>query len=333
MAEELPLLPDIPDGLRDAAARGALVPFVGAGLSVMAGCPSWAQLARGALRTFLDQGKFSHAQIAQIEHLGPRIKLSIALGMERESGVKINFPELLLPKDGYNNSMGRRLYGTLAKMAKTFVTTNYDEWLDTDIVLEPEDPIKPGRAPAMAPKPVARNVYDLIDDFTPANLNAPGVFHIHGALRRPSGMIMTTSQYLRHYANDHHSTRPEEENRLLTFLEHLFKQKTVLFIGYGLEELEILEYVIQKARRPSSGGKRETRHFMLQGYFSHEIELMRSMRTYYLDECGIQLIGFRRDENDWDQLANVLEAFASRITARDPMLAQELSEMEALLNA
>ena len=308
------------------------MPFIGAGLSLIAGCPSWAQLAREALRTFVDRGTFSHAQLAQIEHIGPRIKLSLALGMERETGLRINFSDLLAPKGGYDNATGRRLYGTLSKMAKTFVTTNYDEWLDTEIVLDAADPIRPGKAPETTPKSAGRKVYELIDDFTPANLNAPGVFHIHGTLRRPSGMIMTMSQYLRHYANDHHSMRPEEENRLLTFLEHLFKQKAVLFIGYGLEELEILEYVIQKARQPASGGKREARHFMLQGYFSHEIELMRSMRSYYLNECGIELIGFRRDEKDWDQLASVLESFASRITARDPMLAQELSEMEDLLN-
>jgi hypothetical protein len=70
---------------------------------------------------------------------------------------------------------------------------------------------------------------------------------------------------------------------------------------------------------------------MLQGYFSHELQLMRSLRQYYLDECGIELIGFRRDEKDWEQLAYVLESFAARIPARDPLLAQELSEMERLL--
>jgi hypothetical protein len=32
------------------------------------------------------------------------------------------------------------------------------------------------------------------------------------------------------------------------YLSHLFQEKTVLFIGYGLEDLEILEYLIQKGR-------------------------------------------------------------------------------------
>lgn len=71
---------------------------------------------------------------------------------------------------------------------------------------------------------------------------------------------------------------------------------------------------------------------MLQGYFAHEAELMRSMRSYFLNECGIELIGFRRDERDWEQLAEVLESFAHSIPARNPLLAQELSDMGDLLN-
>jgi hypothetical protein len=335
LAGELPLLPEVPEGIRDAATRGVLVPFVGAGVSLLTGCPGWGRLAQGALRTFLDYGRFTHAQLAQLENLSPRIKLSIALGMEKETKLSIDFETLLEPIGGYDNEMGRRVYGTLAKMAKTFITTNYDKWLDSEILLSEADPIKPvDKAPATPSKPRTRQIYDEVQDFTPENLNSPGVFHIHGALRKPTGMVMTTSQYLRHYANDHHSPKPEEENRLLTFLEHLFKKKTVLFVGYGLEELEILEYVIQKARLPAKDGNmREAKHFMLQGYFSHEVELMRAMRSYYLNECGIELIGFRRDEKDWAQLVDVLESFAARIPARDPMLAQELSEMEDLLDA
>ncbi|CAN7358096.1 hypothetical protein [Rhizobium sp. LjRoot258] len=89
---------------------------------------------------------------------------------------------------------------------------------------------------------------------------------------------------------------------------------------------------MQKAKRSEPSGAHEAKHYILQGYFGHEIELMQSMRSYYLNECGIELIGFRRDEKDWDQLADVLEYFANNLEARDPMLAQDFSDMEALLN-
>jgi len=78
--EVIKAIPNLPRGLRDAALRGTLIPFVGAGASRIAGCPNWSEFADGALRFFVDQGKFSHGQLAQISYLNPRVKLSIARG-------------------------------------------------------------------------------------------------------------------------------------------------------------------------------------------------------------------------------------------------------------
>jgi hypothetical protein len=70
--------------------------------------------------------------------------------MEREIKLPIDFAKLLAPNGGYGNEIGRRVYGTLSQMAKTFITTNYDEWLDREILLANADPVKPGTAPATA---------------------------------------------------------------------------------------------------------------------------------------------------------------------------------------
>ena len=122
-----------------------------------------------------------------------------------------------------------------------------------------------------------------------------------------------------------------QENRVLTFLEHLFTHKTVLFVGYGLEELEILEHVLLK-RRSSGGAKPEARHYLLQGFFSHEEQVLRTLRSYYVNECGIELIPFLRDQRNREQLLDVLKAFARALPASDPMVLQRAQEMEALLN-
>ncbi len=145
-------------------------------------------------------------------------------------------------------------------------------------------------------------------------------------------MILTTQHYVQHYANDRLSGNVDKENRVLTFLEHLFKQKTVLFVGYRLEELEILEYVILKARRSPGVEPHEAKHFLLQGFYSHEHELMRSLTRYYLEECGIRLIPYLRDHKDWDQILDVLEEFARAAPASNPLYVQEFKEMRDLLN-
>jgi len=332
MSDDIRPIPVVPDGLREAAQRGKLIPFVGAGASVIAGCPKWTQFADGALAQFVERGKISHAEIAQVNHLHPRVKLSIARGLEAEHHIPIDFRALLHPSGKNTNSKGRELYGSLSRLGSTFVTTNYDEWLDEEIDFS-DLRMDPATDPRIAPEPRMRNVYHRVEDLTAANLNQSNtVIHLHGSLLDSDSMVLTTQDYVRHYANDRMSGDPVLENRVLTFLENLFKQKTVLFIGYGLEELEILEYVILKARRIRTSGQLEAKHFLLQGFFSHEKSLMRSLKQYYLRECGIQLIPFLRDQKDWDQLLDVLKEFARLAPASAPMYLQEFKEMGDLLN-
>ena len=332
MSEDILPIPCIPSGLREASQRGILIPFIGAGVSRIAGCPGWPEFADGALRCLVEEGNFSHKQLAQIGHLNPRVKLSIALALEKEHGTRINFRKLLHQSGEKDNAKGQKLFGHLGKLGKTFATTNYDEWLDEEIGM-PAVAVDTKYDPAASAIVNQRKIVHKVHDLTPANLNQPNtVIHLHGSVLDPDGMVLTTQHYARHYANDRLSGNAEKENRVLIFLEHLFQQKTVLFVGYGLEELEILEYVILKARRPAGTGHNEAKHYLLQGFYSHEHELMRSLTRYYLEECGIQLIPFLRDHKDWDQILDVLEEFARAAPASNPLYVQEFKEMGDLLD-
>jgi hypothetical protein len=331
MSIEIPLIPPIPQGLRDAAQRGTLIPFVGAGASVLGGCSTWTQLADGALSACIKAEKFNHGQYEQIRHLIPRMKLSIARAIEAEHSLRIDYAKLIQPYDYSNNAAGQRVYRSLGKLGQTFVTTNYDAWLDTEIP-DLKLSIEPKAQDTTAAAPKSRRRIIDVNEFTPANLNQPNcVFHLHGSVIDPTGMIMTTRDYISRYANDRRADDPDLENRTLTFLEFLFQRKTVLFVGYGLEDLEILEYVVQKARQQASPGRPQARHFMLQGYFAHEFELMRSMQQYYA-QCDIELLPFRRDQRNWAQLIEVLEAFAAAMPAKSPLGLQKQMEMETLLD-
>lgn len=146
-------------------------------------------------------------------------------------------------------------------------------------------------------------------------------------------MIITTQDYTGHYANDRSKGGADKENLVLTFLNALFQErKSVLFIGYGLDELEILEYVIGKARLRQPESSKQIRHYILQGFFGHEEELRRTLEQYYL-ENGIRLIPFSRDERDWDQLIDEVEKLAQLMPAAELIKSERLLEMEALLNA
>ena len=295
---------------------------------MLAGCPNWDEFANAALNVFVKHGKFNHAQLDQIKHLSPRIKLSIALSLQGRTRIPIDFRALLHRKPRMTHTTGRRLYSYLSNIGKTFVTTNYDEWLDDELPYSTTDLNEEATSSAVsAHKP--RTVYHKPEDLTVANLNREDiVIHLHGSVRHPDGMIMTTRHYAQHYANDRQTKDRNQENYVLRFLEHLFVNKTVLFVGYGLEELEILEYIILKARTTNGS---QIGHFLLQGFFSHERELMVNMRTYYRD-CGIDLIPFLKDQEGWEQLLYVLESFGRSVPASTSAVLQRFKEMEALLD-
>ncbi len=327
MPDEIPLWPVIPEELRLAARRGTLIPFIGAGLSRLAGCPGWDELAHRALMFFVENGTISHGHMDQLSRLTPRVKLSLACLFEKETGKAIDFAKLLCPRDDKKGDW-ERAHRYLSQLGSIFVTTNYDQLLDA---------LPPASAPLVS---VATNeratlsrvappqvLYDP-GQFREASLRTPHtVIHLHGSVLSRRSMVLTPSDYLERYFG-HRPTGPAGENSYLSFLEVLFKVRNVLFIGYGLEELEILEYVFQKARVRDPS---EIRHYLLQGFFAHEAALMRSLKAYYRQEFGVGLLPYSREKRDWSQLIEVLENLAGEIPCGPLLASQGYRDMEELL--
>lgn len=188
------------------------------------------------------------------------------------------------------------------------------------------------------PPPTTPQVLYRPADFTVANLNIqPSVFHIHGSVRERDTMVFTTAQYLKLYAGHAIDGDQLNENSYLSFLRTLFRVKNVLFIGYGLKELEILEYVIQKARSvkqamsPRVGPQAERRHYLLQGFYSHELELMRNLKSYYARECDIGLLPFSLEQRGHAQLLDIVTYLSREVASGGLVPQQEWLEMEELL--
>ena len=324
MADSSQLQPELPQILRDAAFRGLLVPFIGGGVSALVGCPTWEQFADGALRDCVGKTPLTHAQFDQLKTLNPRTKLSIARDIEREHKITIDYKALLHPEQE-DKDKGRVLYERLRQLNTKFVTTNYDEWLDglrPGRVTTVEEPGSTSTTPVWKPDVVFQKSELTADTLNRENV----VIHLHGSVREPEGMVLTTSDYVQHYQND----RSGLENPILTFLDNLFRNKHVLFLGYGLDELEILEYIILKSREVMAEDA-ALRHYTVQGFFSHEHQLMLRLKSYYR-QCGVGLIPFLKDENGHDQLLDVIDWFAVQAPAAPLMLAEAFREMEEWLN-
>ncbi|MBA3755060.1 MAG: hypothetical protein H0X02_01995 [Nitrosomonas sp.] len=90
--------------------------------------------------------------------------------------------------------------------------------------------------------------------------------------------------------------------------------------------------MIQKAQKNRTHNNEEPGHYILQGFFSHQLELKKSLERYYRNECGIGLLAFSRDTQDWHQLLDVVEYLGNEIPAGSILGLQERREMEELLN-
>lgn len=243
----------VPDQvLKDAAKHGELVVFVGAGASKLCGSPSWNDFANSVVATLQRADKLSFLEAEQLKTLGdPRRTLSIARAMADESAVPIDFDGMLHPTPPRDN--GAELYRVLTKLRPVFVTTNYDRWLDEGGL--PETSAEPaiGTESTASSPSVKRPKYYRREQLTPSLLTERGsVIHLHGSYVDPSSMVVSLKDYIEHYADE----------RVQAFLAEMFRNYTVLFVGYGLAELEVLDYIVRSNESLKSKVV-EPRHYLL----------------------------------------------------------------------
>lgn len=321
MIKKIPLIPDVPHELREAAQFGKIIPFIGAGLSMLAGSPSWNDLADNALKVLIKRNHLSYSELEQLRHLSPRIKLSLAKSLDTR-GI-LNFEQLIMPNIGEKiKETGNEAYSYIEGIANSFVTTNYDSWLKYKKYQFPQTT----QADITIPERQERTLIYQRENFRIDLLNQEDtVIQLHGSVKEANSMVMSTQDYLEHYARD----TKNNENPVLTFLTDLFRLKTVIFIGYGLDELEILEFIIKKGNSRLNSPK--PTHYILQGFFSNQADLASHLRSYYLT-LGIELIPFSRDKRDWNQLIYVLQHLSKEIPCTKMLTIMEQVEMKNLLD-
>ena len=302
MPDLLADIPAIPPELLDAAQRGQLVIFIGAGVSSLVGARSWTDFAEALLVDLAARGLLSFGDLDQLRPLDARKKISVAIDIYDANGITPDFRTLLNAHVAADSVPS--VYTDLYSIGTSIVTTNYDEWLDALALrpIAPPENVTLGPADARTgPRPTALQpiVSIGLQQLTIEKLARPGnVVHIHGSVTLPNTMILTARQYLDHY----------REEVVLEFLEQLFGRYTVLFIGYGLEEDEILEHVLRKRSQ-----SKERRHCRLFPCFSHQTLLTTHLASYSLNHCSTLLVQYSIDRRGHAQLADVISAWAAQL--------------------
>ena len=304
-------IPELPDEIVQAGLNGELVLFVGAGVSMLLGLPSWGGLAWKALHALLEKGLLNFSELEQLKNLDPKKQLSIAKLIAEENEHDLNLTGYFKEK-----VEGNSIYKSINDIGCACVTTNYDELLAPRFHEAKDDLVK---SLSIKPKEVIR-ISDKRDFFA-KHLDEPGtVVHLHGAISRPETMVVTTKKYLEHYDNEN----------VQHFLRELFAKKIVLFIGYGLEEAEILEHIL---RRGAVESTRDRRRFALQGYFGSQGPLYEKLHQYYEKSFGVHLIGFVRDHKDYAQQETIIRGWVPQIQVKKPTLDADIARMNEVLGS
>ena len=187
-----------------------------------------------------------------------------------------------------------------------------------------------GAVDAERPRPVVKSFWRP-EDFMLDRLGVPStVFHLHGSCNEPEGMIVTTRGYLEQYTD--FSNERELTTRLRAFLQELFEKYTILFVGYGLEELELLEYIINKARVVPARelDVKSRKHFLLEGFYSHEQRMVEFLADYYETQCDVVLVPFNKDKQGHRQLIDVIEAWAPTLRTEGLTSIEVVKDVERL---
>jgi len=290
MCSKIQEIPIMPKEFYHSLKTGRLVIFVGAGVSRLAGYPSWNDLADYILKEIAIHVEFdfSFKDVESLKGLDPKKKLSIAIDIWKSQHNSISE---LLHKYLHLENNQHKIYELINTLKVPFVTTNYDNEL-INIINQKDISIEP--TSMSQPVEIKKNKNPIIevDNITIEKLqNINNVIYLHGNIKNESSLIITTKDYSNHYSN----------NNIQIFLEELFSNYTVLFLGYGLEEEEILEYVIRKKKNDKN-----ISHYRLMGFFSHEEKLYNHLKRYYLNHCNIEIIPFLKDNKNFQQLKEVV---------------------------
>ena len=306
MSRALPLreIVPVPDEVIQAGLDGNLILFVGAGVSQLLGLPSWPKLAALVLEDLREESYLNYSELEQLSTQDPKKQLSIAKLIAKENKSKLD-----IAKHFRGKTEGDSIYKDINDIGCSCVTTNYDE------LLSPRFSLSKDGSETSAP---TNRVSDK-KKFFGNLLNEPGtVVHLHGCVSEPRGMVVTTREYLEHY---------DDEN-VQQFLGELFKRKTVVFLGYGLKESEILEHIL---RRGQAEPTKERRLFSVQGFFSNQQLLYERLHNYYEESFGVHLLGYVRDHANYKGLEDTVKSWVSNIEIQKAPLVADKEFMDEVL--
>ena len=273
--------------------KNKLITFIGAGVSAIWGCKRWPDMAISLVDECYDEGKISYWEkkiLLDKYQYNPRKLITIAKDILNEKyleKLKKTIEPSKKKKERYQD-----LFKKLASLNTIFITTNIDTHLSEQLS-----------------KPQVHH-----NNFQKDLLQPKNCFHLHGRIDEESSLVMTIDEYIDKYKNN---------TKFSKFLEHIFweDEYALLFIGYGVDELELIDYMIEKydsekSKQSSRSGNMLNRYYIFMPTFNNEETLLRYEKLYF-NKLRMEIIPYAIDNNGYEQLYEVINTWVAELIKPD----------------
>lgn len=259
-----------------------LVIFVGAGMSALWGCKRWKDMAIALIDSCYERGNIDYwaRETLLTKYSGsPRKLITIAKSILNDNYLEELKKTLQLAHE--QKAKVPDLFNNLFSLQAAYITTNIDDHFSSlfdkgSVYIEPSK-------------------------FSLAVLKPKNVIHLHGVIHNPSSLAMTVDEYIDRY----------QDKNFRGFLEEAFfdDKYCFLFIGYGVDEMEIIDFMIQRY----SKGVKSLRGFLHRFYillpFFHNEEPLFKYEQLYFDQINMTVIPYSINAKGYYQIDEVLSSW------------------------
>lgn len=293
---------------------GKLIMFVGAGMSVHLGLPSWRDFALKYLEIIYENNKttfmnFKTKESLKTEDTKKLLSICEYIAKTNLQEKKVIESYKLWFETTKEKVLQGRLYEKLYKLNAIYLTTNYDNALD--LIAEDQDEISAGDGngdftDSKTAKNTEKKVYHDIQEFNKSILKPQNVIHVHGSISDIPSMVVSYSDYINRYALKS-NLNSEKKEKYAKFMSEIFTEKdyVVLFIGYGLEETEILQFLFEDPLKESDSNV--TKRYLILPCYADDFLKISYLSDYYKNNFGVELIPCNMSEKGYDILEEVLD--------------------------
>ena len=274
--------PKFEENILNAFESRKIVFFIGAGVSRIMGIQGWNDFSASLIKKAFPEYKDYVSILRDIPDNKERITIAYKK-FEQENRLQEFydfFGECMKPNPEIF-SKKRNIYEVLNRFDAFFLTTNADNLFE-DVL---------GNT-------MCHEDYDLAIIQSEHHRKQNHLFYLHGHYTKEidiedNNLVFTAPQYIKRY----------NDPRFVDFLKGVFQgDNVIVFIGYGLNEVELIDYIVTKVGYTDSV-KRKV--YLLYGFCENEDVLYKAKKAYF-EALNIGLIEYDIGEKGYDALIDVL---------------------------